>query len=520
MPEYPSRVVPVRPIGGIDRSNPADTIDLGASPDIQNMHVVEGMLCKRPGYALFPTGMSALSGAPVEGLYSTHDDQDNTRFYAVTRTTVYRYNSGTKAWDAMAGPALTGGVGQLFSFETSQNTLVFSQGVDQVMALPLTAAVYAILNANCPPAKYLARFADRLYIARTVEGGVTKPYRVRWSVNADHTNWVGVGSGFRDNLEQPYFIRNIKKLQNDLAVYTERSTILAQRTGAASAPAQYIIAVQDVGLYAPGSLQSRNEFHVSLGNDDFYTFSGGAPTAVGGSVRDTVFGSLNPAGLEQSFSALLHDVQEALFFLCTGINTVPDTVWVYNYRRNIWFRWTVSGHTCATLHRRDAGLTIDELVGTIDQQNFSFDSAVLLQAYPTLMTGSTGGFVYNWSTQFSDDAGAAIDAYWTSKDLTTADVAEGFYRHMVTLKSVGVSYHDPGSTFDLQFYWSTDGGDTWQGPDTVSGGSLSHGVMRDLTWFREITDKRIRIKIRNNTTGQDPCLSVLSFDLKVDSQVF
>jgi len=166
-----------------------------ASPDMVNCQVFEGTLRKRFGYTQFPAGAASIGGV-VMGLYSTQDDESNTHLIATYPAGAAKLVAGV--WAAMTGPALTGSSLAFFQFETSQNAIVFSQGVDQVMKHDISTAntVYAILNANCPAARYLTRFADRLFIAHTVEGGATKPFRIRRSVAADHTDWVGIGSGF------------------------------------------------------------------------------------------------------------------------------------------------------------------------------------------------------------------------------------------------------------------------------------------------------------------------------------
>jgi hypothetical protein len=51
-------------------------------------------------------------------------------------------------------------------------------------------------------------------------------------------------------------------------------------------------------------------------------------------------------------------------------------------------------------------------------------------------------------------------------------------------------------------------------------GGASTGGHGDATWFREITDKRVRIKFRNNSAVETPLLTKLFFDMEIDAQVF
>ena len=123
-----------------------------------------------------------------------------------------KYDFATNTWNALTGTALTGGDTQWFSFETSQNSIVFCQGVDKIQRhdISTVSTAYAVLNANAPITRYLTRFANRLIAAYTIEGGVSKPFRIRRPVADDHTNWTGSGSGFTDQTEYPFQLRGIR----------------------------------------------------------------------------------------------------------------------------------------------------------------------------------------------------------------------------------------------------------------------------------------------------------------------
>lgn len=509
----------VRPLLGMWKADSADDIPDGASPDMQNFSVWQGTLIKRPGYVQFKAGNASIGGS-VTGLCSTKDDQDNSRLYATFATGLRRFNVGTNQWDLMTGPALTGAASQLMSFEISQNNLVFSQGVDNIMALPLNSTTYAAISANSKPSRYLTRFADRLFAGFTTEGGATKPFRVRWPVSSDHTDWTGVGSGFRDNSEQPYFIRGMMKLVQQLAVYTEKSIWVASRTGGLP-PAQFDMIVSDTGLLSPFTLQGRNSSHLFLGNDDFYEFNGARTISIAPQIREYIFGQLNAGAALQNFGVILNDTQEWAVFLCTGAQSTPNIVWVYNMARGgIWYPWTVSGPTCAAVHRLDTTTTIDQLIGTISEQNWEFDSRQQLAAYPALLTGHSDGKIYQWGTTSLSDNGAAIDAYWSSKDYRCADVDQNERNKFITIHGVTVTYVDSGTPFNLDLYYSTDGGITYQGPYTESLGGITSGSVRHKTFWKQCTGESVRFRVRNNTATD--VVRLISFQpiLELGKQIY
>lgn len=512
----PRRTVPVQPpvrVGldvvptlGMLTSTPPDlpyrgaehTYPLGASPDMVNCVVLNGVLQKRPGYAQYQSGNTAF-GSAVVGLYSTQDESNNTHLYAVFLTGVKKYNSATLDWDACTGPALTGGATQLFTFETSQNSVVFSQGLDQVMRVPFTTT-YAVLNANCPAARYLVRAADRLIVAYTLESAVPQPWRVRRSVQSDHTDWTGLGSGFTDLSEFPYHVRNLKKLGARLAVYTERSIWHAQRTGLAAAPLRFDIFAADAGLYAAHTLRGDDTGHYLLGNKDVFLNNGSTLTPIADPVRDTIFTTLNAAAFPSMFAELLYDTQEYILFVCTGASTAPDTAWVFNRARGIVYKWTVSGPLCSSLHRLDDTSTWDGGVGTWDEQLYEWDSRGLQAAYPAMLTGHADGKVYRWGTQYVSDAGAAIACRWTSKDFTASDLG-GRPGQMITLQRLLYEYTDTGADTDLLFSFSVNGGESWDSPLTSSIVAGTGGI-KGKAVDRQVTGSRIRFRVEQSSATQ------------------
>lgn len=474
---------------------------MNASPDMLNCYVFEGTLRKRFGFSQFPSAHAAI-GTTVTGLYSTQDDEDNTHLIATHNTGVAKWNAGS--WDVITGTALTGGT-EPMDFETSQNSIVFSQGVDAVNRHDISTAstVYAVLNASCPPARYLTRFTDRLVLGYTEESGNTKPYRIRRSISGNHADWTGTGSGFTDMTEYPYEIRGLKKLGDRMAIYSRSSIHIATKTGIAAAPYTIDIVTGSVGLLSARSVQ---EFpgapaHIFLGNDDVYIFNGANVRPVAVNVRDLIYTSLSPEAFRRNFSTRLTDTQEMLFFVATGANTDPDTVWAYNYGRDIWYPWSVSGMTCATLHRNDDTTTIDELVGTIDAQLWTFDSRVLLNAFPILLTGRNDGKIYSWRSTYLSDNGAAIACRWTSRDFEHDDLDPGSAPSQITLRSLGVTYLNTGAVCTLQVSYSVNGGETWQGPFPLTL-PIGTGGVQEAVQHKQVTGKRIRFRIENTTTNE------------------
>lgn len=490
--------IPMNPIHGMWNFVPGQEVPLGASPDMLNCVVRRAMLTKRPGYTQFPDDEAESLGDRIIGIFSAQDVSDVTYLYAATPTDVFEFD-GTD-WNQLTGGPLTGTDERLMSWEVSQNAVVFSQGVDPVQIIAFAGTTYVALDTDCPPARYLTRFADRLYIAHTLESAAAKPFRVRRSVAQDHTDWIGVGAGFTDLAEFPYHIKGMRKLHSQLAVYTEQAISIGTRTEDPGAPARFDPVVTDVGLYIPLSLRGRNDLHFFVGNDDFYSFNGNQIESIGWAIRDSVYPVLNINKLHMGFGEILYDSQEYLAFLATGSSEIPNMVWTYNFARRIFYPWSVNGPCCSTRHRLSSGTQIDDLIGTIDEQTYEFDAASAQEGYPALLTGHDDGKIYRWGMDSLSDAGVSIPCYWQSKDFTAKDIGAP-QNEKITMKALHIRYKQTGVAATLTIDYSIDGGSTWLGTEVVS---LIAGVsgVSTASAFRQVTGDQVRFRMANNTVDE------------------
>jgi hypothetical protein len=525
----PFTIYPIR--GQFD--GPARLIPPGGSPDMKNCIVRSGQLRKRPGFSQWKTGNAGF-GEPVTGLFSTLDDVGATHLIALCSTLGFKYNSVTDSWDALTGTAFTG-THELWSFENSQVSMVFSQGVDPVYRLPFTGLAYAILNASCPAARYLCRFNNRLNLGFTRESSVDKPWRHRRPVSGNHTDWTGVGSGFRDQADAPHPIHGMLKIGNQMALYYETAIELVSMNPNAAAPFVYERRISDVGLKIPKSLKGRNERHWFVGTDDVYEFNGVQINPIIPQVRDAIFLNLSANAHHRMFAELLMETQEYIMFLAKGSASFPTEAWVANWVSRTAYPWTLpapqwvsdssatidelvgtineqnweidspqvyTGEIFArssVIHKREEALTIDELEGTIDEQLWMIDDGAVQGGFPILLTGHGNGKVYQWSSRFLSDARIAIPCRWTSHDMTSENLFQRPGKKIV-LDTISFEYQAMGAAFSLDFYVSTDGGDSWSTVETFTapsevGNRTGHVNIR-------ATGDRIRFKMENITTNE------------------
>jgi hypothetical protein len=499
--QYPIfKPMPFRPVGGMVRFEPGDSIPPEASPDMMNCAVYEGNLRRRPGYVQFPAGAPSIGG-PVLGLYSTQDNTGATHLIATWAEGVVKWAGGE--WTPLTGPALTGSEQEPFVFAQSQEAIVFSQGRDPVMIHDLVPSnlTYGALNASfCPPARFLERWASRLFIGHTIEGGKTLPFRIRRPIANDHTNWTGTGSGFTEVDSEPHQLRGLKKLGSQLVLYTENGIWVATQQVISAAPYTIDQKVPGVGVLCERTLvEIPGLGHGFVGNGDVFLYPGGsAVQGLAMPIRDRIFQTISPSFLRQSFGTVIEDLKEAVFFIPTAGELTADTPWAFNYNRNIWYPWKVSGVLCSALHRLDDTVTIDQLQGTIDEQVWIFDARALQAAFPAHITGHTDGKIYKWGP-YSSDNGAAIPCRWTSKDFTSSDVDPSKPVSNITLRQLDITYEDTGTSPVLRFYFSEDGGSTWDGPFPVTLQSKGGVGIQDTTLSHQTTASSIRFKFEHES---------------------
>jgi hypothetical protein len=500
----------IYPTMGMITQLPAKELPLGASPDMMNMCVVGGCLRKRPGFRQFRPGNTPFDSSVV-GLASTRDEENVVHLYAFSETRMYKFDRDLYGWRLCTGPAFTGGPENLFTWEVSQNSIVASQGIDPVIRTPFDLT-YARLSPDCPPARYMTRGADRLILGDTLEGGLRKPFRIRRCVAGDHTDWTGVGSGFTDLGEFPYHLYNLRKIGTRIAAYTEKSVWIGVRTGNAAAPLEWQPIITESGLFAPHTLTGRRNLHMYLGTDDVYEFNGTGATGVVSAVIDEVYRQLNPEFESKMFGQCLNETQEALFFVCTGHNRIPDRVWAYNWGRSAWYPWTVSGHQCSTLHRVGNIAIWDAFPIPWDTFPLEWNAVSLSEAYPALLTGHKDGKVYVWNHGIMSDEGVAIPCYWSSKELSANDVSGEFKGRQITLRSVTVSYKSSGSEMNVDFFYRADGG-PWMGPFPKVVPALSSGD-RTFTVDDQVSGGRVQFRIAQWSATQS--LIINSFHPEIE----
>ena len=415
------QIATINPKGWVSNLDRASTlIQDNESPYTKNFRYRADKLEKRPGYSV----MGALiSGCDIM-LIDQYFHWDGGDFLiAATPGGLFQFTAGAWALIPLAVADYPGGFAgtdsDFFVTEVVNNWFIFCNQVDPV-GYWTGAGDAQRLSADCPPCRAMRSYGDRLVIGHTFEG-VNRPYRVRWPVNGDITNWTGVGSGYTDSPfdESPDWIQQIEKMEDYCLVYKERSIFAGRRTGVATSPFSFTESLTNTGLLCKFSLVDLGDEHLFIGPDDAYSLTiSNTKKLMSEKVRNYFFEYANPSEWDRVTGFFIEELDEWWIVLPFAGETYANTAIVYNVTRETWTMFGF-GHyiTVAGYWQRSASLTIDDLVGTIDEQAWKLDSRHSLAAYPINLLGLTNGAIVEIGDEFLDDAGVVIGAEWQSKDL-------------------------------------------------------------------------------------------------------
>jgi len=200
---------------GIDTSLPETDIDPAASPFINNFILRKGEI--RTRFALKNICLAPPDGTPVLGLTSFIDLNGLVHTVAITQLAVYQLSYAFSGINYRGNPWLV-----IANFPSTQSNIPYSignfqgilfftngsssvwqwNGISNVIINVGNLAAGGTVGAN-----FLIELAGRMVLASTIENGVSKPFRVRWSpVNLASNTFdpsINIGAGFNDMFDCP-----------------------------------------------------------------------------------------------------------------------------------------------------------------------------------------------------------------------------------------------------------------------------------------------------------------------------
>lgn len=275
--------------------------------------------------------------------------------------------------------------------------------------------------------RYVANFNSRLFMGSIYEDSTYYPWRTRWSNVADIRTVTG--TSYKDLVEDDISpISAFSKTGEYLVIYRQQSVVKVRIIGGTSVFGFYTI--WHYGTFAGKTVIEWNNSNFVLGFDDVYLFDGNSFTSISTQrVREHLFRTLNTNKIQNCFASFNETFKEYWLWVVEPNETYPTKVYVYNVLYNTWTLFEYLPTTAVGRYYTVRGTTIDELVGTIDQQNWTLDSGLLEGTVRTPIFALYQGDVYASDELLSRDyvntsSGAATDIpfHLITRDFIFADL--------------------------------------------------------------------------------------------------
>jgi hypothetical protein len=193
---------------------------------------------------------------------------------------------------------------------------------------------YQVLTA--PIQQFLICLGANSYIPGTPNTPFN-PLLVRWSDQADPTNWVPTLTNQSGEfpLSNGSQIIGARSTRQETLVWTDTALYSMQYIGT-----PYIwgfqILMDNISIMSPNAMITVNNVTYWMGTSKFYIYSGTVQT-LPCSVRQYLFGNLNTDQSFQVFAGANEGYNEVWWFYCSKNSTQIDSYVIYNYLDQVWY---------------------------------------------------------------------------------------------------------------------------------------------------------------------------------------
>ena len=467
-PYLRSKVYPIySPAKGLVLNVPSPFLDTRATPDCQNVRFHDMIVETRPGYVDY--GAGSITGVPVK--FYTYVKEDGTEYEMLATTTnLYYNNSGT--WTSIAesiGGDIDNRVTMSTMYKAGSYYLCF--GSKDIGAKRWNGTTYEAIpgTTNYKP-KIMLPYQFRLIMFNVNESGTDYPIKFRYSCANDFEDWSSTGSGSRSLIQGAGSkIMNAVAIKDYVGIYKDKSITILDYVGGSSIFATSVH-VDGTGLLAQDAIVNLKTSHLFLGNDyNIYEWNGGWELIpIGNAIKNYIKANINKSKKERCFAIANYENTEAHFFIPIGTDDYPTRFLTYNWTDKTW-----------------ALNTIASVSGGGDTKTSGVERTLL---------GLSGGGIENYDYSATNDDGSAIDAYFTTPDIT---INKEEYK--VKRKNFNNVYVDAKGNH-LSEYHSFDEGSTWSDVDTDALDSTSIYNLHAFNFTG--AERNIRFKFRNATLDE------------------
>jgi hypothetical protein len=271
---------------------------------------------------------------------------------------------------------------------------VWSQGKDNLRYWDGTTFGALITSGTNHAARIVLSFNNRIVTGRVTIAGIEHGTQIRWSVNGDYSDWAGIGSGTLEIIETSNRLLVAGTvLGGRCYLFRNNEIIELIATGSLSPVFVPEPRIAGVGCFATHSMATGDIYAFWLGPDEVYQWDGAQLKAVGGRTYHTISALVDYQNLDQIQGAVY--VPDSQYWLL-----VPPYIFVYDYRRDIWYWDDAQAFQAIGRYTIGAGLTLS---GDIDSSQF-------------IVIGNSGTQTIRSDPSVNTFLGAPIDAYFETGD--------------------------------------------------------------------------------------------------------
>lgn len=346
-------------IRGIDASLPPAWIAENATPDCQNIDIYRGEISKRYGYV--PLGV-ALSNQIMAGT----EFISGTTKYALRMSTdkVGAWNNSTLVWDDVTGSDLTGTISSPFAMAfpmlSGARICAFTNYADAIRKYTGSGNT-ADLGGTPPKCKFMLDYEGYLLLAYILDGSTLYPVRIQWCDTGDPETWGSGNAGSVDLISDQFDITGMARFQNYACIHKEQAIYLGYLVPT-SQIFRFEIRHLGLGTICNNTIQTLpNGLQMFLSRNGIASFNGTAASLLKGSINEQLKDNLNYSKADLSWSLLRMDLDEYWIGVPYGSQTLPETVFRYNYLTGAVLKNTIANASSAFYYSQGAGTLWSDL---------------------------------------------------------------------------------------------------------------------------------------------------------------
>jgi hypothetical protein len=391
---------------GIDSSSPSNKVTWSTG---RNVMFTPGYVGIVPGKSLLAT--LPLANLSIREIFTFMGYDGNTYSIVCTDAKVFATkNDFTQFNDITPTPAPSGNIYDIWDFTIVAGLPILTNGKDAIWQWANYSSVLTTI-ANAPIAKNISCCMHKLVCSNIVDNGITYSGRVKWSQTGNPTNFTIDTSrnagrfdlcNYQDGKDIQHNIISQQVHGSKLYFFTEKNVWISDFSETVK---QFVIIDNDFEIVSKRSTLPFDGGIYAAEKRDFYKFSGNEKTSIGKPIREDFKNYINGQALNSAFAFQEYTDNELYFCFATGVNTSPDTAYVYNWELQNW-----SIHDCdytchSTYYAPPYVAWINNSTATVTWTNFASTTEPWIQmqynAVSQDIVGDTASHVLLMSSGFN-----------------------------------------------------------------------------------------------------------------------